>query len=288
MNAEELYRGILDMDDQYIEEAQETKLGRKHYDWKQYLAAAACLCLIAVSAVVLFHEREQSAAAWHLSLYQESAEGQDATELCTLSYTDLSSDLEHLVTRSDGAVIPAVFVAANPGSADDEGMTLGEAQAYAYMDLDAAPAELQEIIRKAREVIIYSQTWVADGLEAYVTSPDGTVERVPAFSELFPGWELPTVDPGELSMTADGLGCDAKYGIFVEITEIQNDFMLCRATSTTMPFEAGQSMQVYFPAGFDADSVKNGEIRFVSFYGKDCDGASETIYADEISIDDGH
>lgn len=284
MNAEELYRGILDMDDQYIEEAQETNLSRKHHGWKRYLAAAACLCLIAVSAFTVFHGKQQPAEAYRLRLYQE---GQAATELCTLSYTDHSTDLEHLVTRSDGTVIPAVFVAADPGDADAEGMTLEEAQAYAYMDLDAAPAELQETIRKAREVIIYSQSWVADGFECYVTSPDGTVETIPVFSELFPDWELPTVNPGELSMTVDGLGCDAKYGLFVDITEIQKDYMLCRATSSTMPFQAGQSMRVYFPAGFDAGSVEIGEKRFVSFYGKDCDGAAGTIYANEIITDFG-
>ncbi len=285
MNAEELYRGILELDDKYIEEAQDANLGRKHPGWRRYFAAAACLCVVAVSAAGLFRGKEQPAAAYRLRLYQE---GQEATEICTLSYTDHSTDFEHLVSRPDGAVIPAVFVAAEHGNANDADMSLEEAQAYAYLDLDAAPTELQETIRKARNVIIYSRSWVADGFECYVTAPDGTVETIPTFSELFPGWELPTVDPGELSMTADGLGRDAKYGIFVEITEIQSDSMLCRATSSTTPFSAGQRMQVYFPADFDAGSVKKGETRFVSFFGKDCDGAARTIYADEISADDGH
>lgn len=282
MNAEELYKGILNMDDQYIEEAQVTKLSRKHHGWKRYLAAAACLCLITISAAVLFRGREQPAADYRLSLYQDHAEGQTATELCTLTYTDLSTDLEHLVTRADGAVIPAVFVAADHSRKNDEGMTLKEAQSYAYMDLATAPAELQETIRKARDVIIYSRSWVADGFDCYVTAPDGTVETIPAFSELFPDWELPTVDPGELSMTADGLGQEAKYGIFVEIIEVQEDHLLCRATTFMAPFQAGQRVQVFFPAGFDADSLNKGEIRFVSFFGKDCDGAAGTVYANEI------
>lgn len=286
MKREELYKGIIEIEDRYIEEARERKLNRRHQGWKRYLAAAACLCLIAVSAAVLFHGNEQP-AAYQLRLYQDPAEGQEATELCTLTYIDHSTDLAHLATRADGTVIPAVFVAADHSSADDEGMTLEEAQAFAYMDLDTAPTELQETIRKAREVIIYSRSWVADGFECYVTAPDGTVETVPAFSELFPDWELPTVDFGELSMTADGLGRDAKYGIFVEVTEIQKDCMLCRATSSTTPFQAGQSLQVYFPAGFDGSGVKKGEIRFVSFYGKACDDAARTVYADEISADNG-
>ncbi len=151
------------------------------------------------------------------------------------------------------------------------------------MDLDAAPAELQETIWKAREVIIYSQSWVADGFECYVTSPDGTRETIPSFSELFPGWELPAIDPNELSMTADGLGSNAEYGIFVEITEITNDYIIGQTTSSFAPFQAGQIVHVYFPADFDVSSAEKGEVRFVSFYGKDCDGASGTVFAQEIS-----
>lgn len=36
------------------------------------------------------------------------------------------------------------------------------------------------------------QSWVADGWKAVITRADGTVEKVPSFSELFPGQELPT------------------------------------------------------------------------------------------------
>lgn len=35
------------------------------------------------------------------------------------------------------------------------------------------------------------QSWVADGWKAVITRADGTVEKVPNFSELFPGQELP-------------------------------------------------------------------------------------------------
>lgn len=288
MKKEELYKGVIEIDDRYIEEAQETKLNRKHHGWKRY-AAAACLCLIAVSAVILFNGKEQPAAgsaeAYHLSLYQDPTQREKAMEICTLSYTDHRTNIEHLVTLADGTVIPAVFVAASADHdrSDDADMTLEEAHSFAYMDLDTAPADLQETIRQAREVIIYSQSWVADGFECYVTSPDGTRETIPSFSELFPGWELPVIDPNELSVTADGLGSNAEYGIFVEITEITNDSMIGKTTSSLAPFQAGQSIQVYFPADFDASCVENGIIQFVSFYGNDCDGASGTVYAHEIS-----
>lgn len=33
--------------------------------------------------------------------------------------------------------------------------------------------------------IIFNETWIADGYEATVTEPNGTVHNVPHFSELF-------------------------------------------------------------------------------------------------------
>ena len=294
MKAEELYKGVIEIDDRFIEEAQETKRNGKHHAWKRYAAAAACLCLIAVSAIIVFHGNERPAAgsaeAYHLSLLQGSSQGQEATEICTLSCSDPSVDYEHFVTLADGTVIPAVFVPASEDHdrSDDIDMTLEEAKAFAYMDLDTAPAELQETIQKAREVIIYSQSWVADGFECYVTSPDGTRETIPSFSELFPGWELPAIDPNELSVTADGLGSSAEYGIFVEVTEIKKDYMICQTTSPLSPFQAGQIVHVYFPADFDVSSLEKGEIQFVSFYGKDCDGANGTVFAKEISAYQGN
>ena len=285
MKAEELYKGIIEIDDRYIEESRETKLNAKHIAWKRYTAVAACLCLIALSAVVAFHGKERPAEVYHLSLVQDSAQGQDTAEICTLSYTAQSTDIKHFVTLEDGTIIPAVFVPAtfHDSNSNDVDMTLEEAQSFAYMDLDTAPAELRETILKAREVIIYSQSWVADGLEAYITSPDGTKKSVPAFSELFPGWELPTIDPSLNTMTPDGLGRDAKYGVFVEIAEIMNDYIMGRVTSASTPFQAGQSIQVYFPEDFDVSQLRKGTVQFVSYFGKDCDGANGTVRADEIS-----
>ena len=294
MKADELYKGVIEIDDRFIEEAQDTKRNGKHHAWKRYAAEAACLCLIVASTIIVFHGNEHPAAgsveAYHLSLLQGSSQGQEATEICTLSYSDHGTELKHFVTLADGTVIPAVFVpaATDHERSDDADMTLEEAQSFAYMDLDAAPAELQETIRKAREVIIYSRAWVADGFECYVTSPDGTRETIPSFSELFPGWELPAIDPNELSVTADGLGSSAEYGIFVEVTESRDDYLTGKTTSALAPFRTGQSVRVYFPADFEISSVEKGIIRFVSFYGKDCDGASGTIFAQEISAYQGN
>lgn len=69
-------------------------------------------------------------------------------------------------------------------------------EAYAYMDLETASPEMQEKILKAREEIIFSQSWAADDVSLYVVDIEtGERERVPSFSELFPGWDLPSYDP---------------------------------------------------------------------------------------------
>ncbi len=285
---EKLYQSIIDIDDKYIEEAQETKQNRIRAMWKRYMAIAACLCLAAVAASAIFYGNAQPMAEdeeiYNLRLFQNAAQGQEAREIFTLSYTDNSTEIEYPITRADGARIPAVFVPAssdnNSGNGTD--MTLAEAASFAYMDVDTAPDELQEKILAAREVIIYSKSWVADGFACYILSPDGTQKTVPSFSELFPGWEIPTIDIDEHAFTLDGLGEHEKYGILVAVSEINTDYMVCQTTSSLAPFAAGQSVHVYFPANFDASCVEKGKTMMVSFYGKDCDGASGTVYAQEI------
>lgn len=68
------------------------------------------------------------------------------------------------------------------------------AKEIAYMDVNSASAEMQERILEAREVIIESESWVADGWNTTITHADGTVEEVPTFSELFPGWDIPVCE----------------------------------------------------------------------------------------------
>ena len=62
-------------------------------------------------------------------------------------------------------------------------MALAEAAQIAYLDLEDASAEMREEILAAREEIIFSTDWVADGYTAYVEDQDGTIIRtLPAFS----------------------------------------------------------------------------------------------------------
>ncbi len=72
---------------------------------------------------------------------------------------------------------------------------LKEAQDYAYLDLETALPEMKEKILSARNTIIFSTDWVADGFTMTVEDPDGnTIRTMPNFSELFPGWDLPVYD----------------------------------------------------------------------------------------------
>lgn len=70
----------------------------------------------------------------------------------------------------------------------------------AYLDVKTAAPALKAEILEARNVIIFNETWIADGYEATVTEPNGTVHNVPHFSELFPAdWDLPIEEPNTAS-----------------------------------------------------------------------------------------
>lgn len=77
------------------------------------------------------------------------------------------------------------------------------AEEVAYMDMDSASAEMQERILEAREVIIESKSWVADGWTTTITRADGTVENVPTFSECFPGWDMPVCESDDVMPFAE-------------------------------------------------------------------------------------
>lgn len=65
---------------------------------------------------------------------------------------------------------------------------------YAYMNLDEANAETQKIILQARNAIIFSETWTADGIKGRIVNPDGSYTEVPEFHDIFPkDWDIPVV-----------------------------------------------------------------------------------------------
>lgn len=69
---------------------------------------------------------------------------------------------------------------------------LAEARKVACRDLSTASGEQRVKILEARKLIINSASWVADGYEAYTVDESGGRTPLPHFSDLFPGWDLPT------------------------------------------------------------------------------------------------
>lgn len=98
------------------------------------------------------------------------------------------------------------LAAGAPASAQDTATqeALTKAEQYAYLDLDSASPSMQQKILDARNTIIFSKDWVADGYEADVedVTTGEVLETLPSFSELFPGWDLP-VDESIASTSND-------------------------------------------------------------------------------------
>lgn len=76
-------------------------------------------------------------------------------------------------------------------SLDDMADETRASMELAYSDLHTAPVSMQDSILTAREEIIYSQSWTVDG-QCVLICPDGTVEELPEFYDLFPSdWDIP-------------------------------------------------------------------------------------------------
>lgn len=79
--------------------------------------------------------------------------------------------------------------------------SMASVKALAYMDLESAPVAMQDDILRAREQIIFGdQAWTVDGAVSLICA-DGTVEMLPEFSDLYPGWDIPTRDISESNYT---------------------------------------------------------------------------------------
>lgn len=60
----------------------------------------------------------------------------------------------------------------------------------AYCNVDEAPETWKAEILEARNAIIHSESWTVDG-QCAVLHEDGTIEELPEFADLFPGWDVP-------------------------------------------------------------------------------------------------
>lgn len=123
------------------------------------------------------------------------------------------------------------LVAANAGAAEPASVSAKSVNELAYMDLEGATPELREDILSARAQIVYSTSWTVDGAMSIVHK-DGTVEALPEFSDLFPGWDLTEISSFEADPPCDGIRVASSDSIYFQ----DNVWLLPYDNSATTPF----------------------------------------------------
>lgn len=88
----------------------------------------------------------------------------------------------------------------------------------AYMNLETATPAQQEKILAARNEIMFNNSWTTEAMSTIYETPDGKVEILPLFSDLFPGWDVPkmnstnsTADLSKLDLSTFNSGPVWKY-----------------------------------------------------------------------------
>lgn len=76
---------------------------------------------------------------------------------------------------------------------DDTTVSESNAESWAYVEYQTATGAEKARILKARSIMMEHTDWVLDGYEAYYVAPDGTRERIPSFSAVFPEWDITQV-----------------------------------------------------------------------------------------------
>lgn len=266
------------LDDELILAAAE---GRKRQGWVKW-GAAACLCLALLGAAAVGgrltgrsqdHGGPVRTGGRSIDLPDGSAaavvrlENRDSGETVLLRCAAVDGGYRLLETADEAVHLPA----------DAGTMTRAEAEKYACLDYDTASPELRQKILEARNVIICSEAWVADGYSACImdTETGEVVRTLPAFSALFPGWELPVADTG--NVTKDGLGADCLYGLDLRVLRADGSTLLCSVTADLNGFAAGQEITVTLP---EAADIRPGERIFVSYPGRNCDVTGGSILAE--------
>ena len=63
-------------------------------------------------------------------------------------------------------------------------------EAFAYLDYDSVPDDVKDLILEARRHIVFGKdSWTVNGCVS-IKNSDGTVEKLPEFKDLYPGWDL--------------------------------------------------------------------------------------------------
>jgi hypothetical protein len=107
--------------------------------------------------------------------------------------------------------------------------------------------------------------------------------QLPFFSELFPGWDIPTIPTSESRSTPDGLGTKTLYMLTIEIIDISKEYVNCRVAEDVNKFSKGQVIQVYLPDKIDSNLLNIGNTVFLIYTGADCNVTQAIIHARMIT-----
>lgn len=303
MKANDLLDLIGNADDKMIAEAKTTRKSRKN-TWVKWSAMVACLCLVVAGVFAvkggLFSHSNKTADLPGSFLMDVSQQSQDNVSghyqvlLSNSTYMQGDTSVMHLVSSRDGLRLQStqhlmsVYIA--PSTVQNVAgvsMSVEEAKEYAYLDYDSASPEMQEKILEARNTIIFSSDWVADGYSGCIQNVETgeTVKTLPTFSELFPGWDMPTTDITNDNVTENGLGADALYGLMLRVLEINESGIVCASTEPVNIFSQNQKLTVTPPDGVSVDalSLNIGDTIFVSYYGKNYNDSEAAIKSESIT-----
>ena len=173
-----------------MELAEELDVSRQAVSrWEQGLSNPSTDNLVSIAQ--LFGVSIDALASESSSIEHEGQGGEQETqcEAARVSYPKKESGL-YFAAQILLSVIVSVVIVWLMSGADKQ-------KAAEYERGDLVQGQNQEQEGRTREEIIYSKSWTADGVVGFVRHRDGTIEKVPEFSEVFPGWEVPKTEPRE-------------------------------------------------------------------------------------------
>ncbi len=265
----------------------------------KWVTMAACLCLAVIGAVAGWGhgihpgrtgtEKTDPTAVIQVSLSRNASDSEDEAE----SAIRLVSAKDGLCLAADGEASDRIAVFVAPDDTQDhrsESMSLEEAEALAYLDLDSAEGEMKEKILEARRTIIFSMSWVADGFSGCVQNvkTGEIILTLPSFSELFPDWDIPEFPNTNGQITVDGLGTDCLYGLTMKVITVNETSLIGTSQEPMNMFDTNAEITVFLPENTAAEDLglKTGDIVFISYYGSGCSLAESAIKAYTIEKTD--
>lgn len=155
------------------------------------LAAALFAALLTMTASAASESRETEVTRQQMNEAQiEIVEKMQSLDVSSLDY-DTQAEIIRQIFADNGLTEVENGIEAQSVKVNSETLNL------AYLNADLATPEMKEKILNARREIVYSYSWSNDLVDGVclgykVNLADQTFQIQPKFSELFPGWEVPS------------------------------------------------------------------------------------------------